>query len=106
MWSPYKALAKNHIMKNFADKIITGFFVLAFGLLWYFTKYSVKENHYTVIVYDVFGEESQLDGVRTDFKTKQVAQSYIREYKDRFSHYDFSIKEVIPEFKRSVFSHR
>lgn len=93
-------------MKNLADMIVTGFFVFAFGILWYFTKYSIKQNQYTIIVYDVFGKEFQLDGIRTDFKTKQVAQNYLREYKDRFSHYDFSIKEMMPDFKRTVFFHR
>jgi len=48
----------------------------------------------------LLGNQVKLDGVRTSFKTKEVATSFLKEYKNRFSHYEFSIAETIPEFKR------
>ncbi len=104
--TPYKDPAETHLMEKISDKIITGFFVFIFGVLWYFSvRYYVKPHQYSIIVYDLLGNESKLDGIRTDFKIRRVAISHVREYRNRFSHYDFYIRENIPEIgKRTVFS--
>jgi hypothetical protein len=87
-------------MKKITDKIDTGFFVFILGILWYFsTRYYAKPNQYNIIVYDLLGNEFRLDGIRTNFKTKQVATSFVSEYKNRFPHHDFSVGENIPEIK-------
>ena len=92
-------------MKEILEKVVTGFFVITLGICWYCsTKYVVKPNQYTILVYDIFGKQSEIEGIRTKFKTKRIAISYLREYKDRFSFYDFSIREEIPEVKRVIFS--
>jgi len=83
-------------VKKIFDKCITGFFVALLGILWYCsTKYYVKPNQHTIMIYDVFGKEIKIDGIRTNFKIKDVAQSYISEYKNRFRHYSFSLEEEI-----------
>jgi hypothetical protein len=65
-------------------------------MLWYCsTKHHVKPNQYTIIIYDIFEKEIKLEGIRTNFKIKEVAQSYISEYQNRFQHYSFSIGEEI-----------
>jgi len=92
----YKDPVENHNMRKICDKCITGFFVAVLGILWYCsTKYYVKPNQYTIMIYDIFGKEIKIDGVRTNFKIKEVAQSHISEYKNRFQHYSFSMKEEI-----------
>lgn len=84
-------------------KIVTGFFVFTLGILWYFsTKRYVRPNQYNMIVYDVFGKKCELEGIRTDFRTKQVAVRYTKEYQDRFPQYNFSIEESIPEIKSRI----
>ena len=101
--SPYKDPVENHFMKKFLDKIVTGFFVFIFGICWYLsTKYVVKPNNYYIVVYDIFGKESHIDGVRTKFKSQKLALNYVREYKEKFSHYDFSLREEIPIIKRTI----
>ena len=76
--------------------------MVVFGALWYFSaKYYVKPNQYSVIIYDVFGKQVELKEVRTDFKTHEVARSYITEYQKRFPHYNFSMKLEMPEIRRS-----
>jgi len=63
------------------DKCITAFFVAVLGILWYCSsKYYVRPNQYTVMIYDIFGNEIKMNGVRINFKMKEVAQSYISEY--------------------------
>jgi len=64
------------------------------GILWYCSvRYFKRPNQYTIIIYDVFGREVKMDGVRINFKIKKVAKNYILEYQNRFQHYSFSIEE-------------
>lgn len=81
-------------------------FYFYLGVLWYFsTKYHAKSNQYNIIVYDILGKEFKLDWIRTNFKTRQDATSFVKEYKNRFPQYDFSIGENMPEIKRrTIFS--
>ncbi|QMU54657.1 MAG: hypothetical protein GKS07_07115 [Nitrosopumilus sp.] len=88
-------------MKKILDKFVTAFFVVTLGILWYCSsKYQVKQEQYKIIIYDVFGKQVKVDGVRTKFSTYKVATNYISEYQDRFPHYNFSMAAEIPEIKR------
>ena len=88
-------------MKKILDKTITGFFVVTLGILWYCSsKYQVKQEEYKIMIYDVFGNNVDIDGVRTRFKTYKVATNHISEYQKRFPHYDFSMAAEIPEIRR------
>ena len=101
--SPYKDPVENHHMKKIFDRIITGFFVLIFGIMWFFsTRYYVKPQLFNIVIYDVYGKETKPDGIRTKFRTQSVALSYIREYQKLYSHLDFSIQSNFPEIKRSL----
>jgi len=83
-------------MKKILSKCITGFFVGLLGILWYCSsKYYLKPNQYTIIIYDIFGKDVKVEGVRVNFKMKEVAQNYISEYQNRFQQYSFSIGEEI-----------
>ena len=88
-------------MGKSTDKLMTGFFVIVFGILWYCTKCIVKPNQYKLIIYDIFGNQINLDGVRTQFNTPKVANNYILEYQKRFSHYNFSLASEMPVVKRN-----
>jgi hypothetical protein len=101
--SPYKDPAENHHMEKFLDKTITGFFVFVFGIMWLFsTRHYVKPQTYDIVIYDVYGKESRSNGIRTKFRTQEVAFSHIREYQKLFPHLGFSIQSNIPEFKRGL----
>ena len=90
-------------MQKILDKFVTGFFVIAFGVLWYCsTKYEIKPNQYSVIVYDVFGKQVIIDEIRIDFKNYRVARSFISEYQKRFPHYNFSMTADIPELESNL----
>ena len=92
MTSAYKDPVENQNMQKILDLLVTGFFVVTLGILWYCSsKYHVVPNHYTIIIYDIFGKQSKIDNIRTNFKTREVAQSYISEYQKRFPFHDFSM---------------
>ncbi len=102
--SAYKDPVKNQNMKKITDKIITGFFVGALGLLWYCsTRYYTRQNYHKIIIYDVFGKQVNSEEIRTEFKLYQVAQSHISEYQKRFPQYQFSMAAYMPETRRTIF---
>ena len=101
--SAYKDPVENQHMRKILDKFVTGFFVVVLGIAWYCsTKFYVKPGKHSIVVYDVFGKEVNLEGVRVDFKTHSVAQSYISEYKKRFPHYNFAMAIEVPEIKKNT----
>ena len=90
-------------MQKIIDKIITGFFVIVLGILWYCSvKYYVKPKECSIIIYDVFGKQVKIKEIRTNFKTRDVAKSFISEYQKRFPHYDFSMRIETPEIKEKT----
>ena len=90
-------------MKKIPDKIIIGFFVFIFGILWYAsTKYYIKPDQYNIGIYDKSEKECKIDGIRTSFKTQQVAQSYIKEYQKSFPQFKFTMKTNTLEIKRRM----
>ena len=92
MTSAYKDPVENQHMQKILDKFVTCFFVVTLGILWYCSsKYQIMPNHYTIIIYDVYGKQIKINGIRTNFKTREVAQSYISEYQKRFPFLDFSM---------------
>jgi len=92
-------------MIKIVDNIVTAFFVVVLGILWYCSsKYYVKPSQYIILVYDVFDKQSKIDGLRTKFKTLEVTQSYISEYQKRFVCHSFSIAQEMPIIKNT--SHR
>lgn len=101
MISAYKDPVENQHMIKIIDKVITGFFIITLGILWYATRCFVKQNQYKIIIYDVLGNQIKLDGIRTNFNTSKVASNYILEYQNRFSHYNFSMTTELPVIKRN-----
>ena len=56
--------------------------VFLFALAWLFKARPHKiPKQYQVIIFDIFGKESQIDGLRTEFKNHDVAWSFMKFYK-------------------------
>ena len=90
-------------MKEICNKLITGFFVFVFGIMWFFTaKCYVKPNHYNVFVYDKEGIKLNSLEIRTKFTTQEVAYSYFKEYQNTHPNLKFSIELNPPKIKRRV----
>ena len=50
-----------------------------------------RTKKYDVVVFDVFGKESKIDGIRTEFKTHDVAWSFMKQYKNMYPLYNFAL---------------
>ena len=59
--------------------------VFLFALTWLVKARPHKiPKQYQVIVFDIFGKESQIDGLRTEFKNHDVAWSFMKFYKKSY----------------------
>ena len=50
-----------------------------------------RTKNYHLICFDVFGSESSLDGLRTEFRTNDVAWSFMKEYKKSYPLHNFAL---------------
>jgi len=66
--------------------------VFAFAFAWLIkSKPQKKPKKYFIVAYDVFGNESTIQGIRTDFKIHDVAWSYMKQYKKSYPLYNFAL---------------
>ena len=94
--SAYKDPVENQHVQKILDKFVIGIFVLVLGTLWYCTKSFVKPSQYRIIIQDILGNQVNMDGIRTNFNTPKVANSFISEYQNRFIQYRFSLASEMP----------
>jgi hypothetical protein len=75
--------------------------VFAFAISWLLrAKPHKRPMHYFLKVYDVFGRESIIDGIRSEYKTYEVALSFMKEYKKLYPLYNFALVSDLPNSDR------
>ena len=66
--------------------------VFLFALTWLLKARQHKiPKQYQVIIFDIFGKEAQIDGLRTEFKNHDVAWSFMKFYKKSYPLCDFAM---------------
>jgi len=93
--------------KDAGGVIILGL-VLLFALTWLLkAKPHNIPKKYQVIVFDIFGIESQINGLRTEFKNHDVAWSYMKFYKKSYPLHSFAMvtKEQKNSLKKIIFKY-
>jgi hypothetical protein len=77
--------------RNAGEVVILGS-VFLFAIAWLIkARPHNRPKKYDVIVFDVFGKESKIEGIRTEFKTHDVAWSFMKQYKDTYPLYNFAL---------------
>ena len=77
--------------RNAGEVVILGS-VFLFAIAWLVkARPHNRPKKYDVIVCDVFGKESKIDGIRTQFKTHDVAWSFMKQYKETYPLYNFAL---------------
>ena len=77
--------------RNAGEVLILGS-VLLFAIAWLVkARPHNRPKKYDVVVFDVFGKESKIDGIRTQFKTHDVAWSFMKQYKETYPLYNFAL---------------
>lgn len=91
-----------NIMMTFfrnASEVVILTSVFLFAVAWLLrSRPHNRPKKYDVVVFDVFGKESQIDGIRTEFKTHDVAWSFMKQYKRMYPLYNFAL--VSNQFKQ------
>ena len=99
----------NIVMNFFKDAgeyvILASVFV--FALAWLLkAKPHNRPKNYSLVVFDVYGSESKIDGIRTEFKTHDVAWSFMKQYKQSYPLYNFALVSDLPKSsKRTIFKY-
>ena len=77
--------------KDAGETVILGV-VFLFALAWLFKArpHNIPKK-YQIIVFDVFGIESQINGLRTEFKNHDVAWSFMKSYKKSYPLHNFAM---------------
>jgi len=72
--------------------------VFVFALAWLLkAKPHNRPKQYSVVVFDVYGKKSSIDGIRTEFKTHDVAWSFMKQYKKAYPLYNFALVSDLPK---------
>jgi len=92
--------------KMAGEYVILGL-VFAFALIWFIkARPHNRPKQYSVIIFDVFGEKSKIDGIRTEFKTHDVAWSFMKQYKKEYPLYNFAlVSELVNSDKPTIFKY-
>ena len=66
--------------------------VLIFAFTWFLkARPHNRPKNYRIVPIDVFGKKSTIDGIRTDFKTHDVAWSFMKQYKKEYPLHNFAL---------------
>ena len=81
--------------------------VFLFALAWLFKARPQKiPKIYLVAIFDIFGKESKIDGLRTEFKNHDVAWSFMKFYKKSYPLYNFAlVAKQKNSYKKIIFKY-
>lgn len=66
--------------------------VFVFAMAWLLkAKPHSRPKAYRIVVFDVYGKQVVVDGIRTEFKTHDVAWSYMKQYKTAYPLHNFAL---------------
>ena len=72
--------------------------VFLFALAWLLkAKPHNRPKKYSIVIFDVFGNQNKIEGIRTEFKTHDVAWSFMKQYKKAYPLYNFALVLDIPK---------
>ncbi|MFN3654589.1 MAG: hypothetical protein ACK4TO_04590 [Candidatus Nitrosotenuis sp.] len=104
------------IFSETIPQAVTGFFkeiggvlmlvlVFVFAFTWFLrARPHNKPKNYSVIIFDVFGNQIPIEGLRTEFKNHDVAWSFMKQYKKDYPLYNFAMVSDSPKSeKKTIF---
>ena len=75
--------------------VLGSVFIFAFAWLLK-TRPHNRPKEYSIVVLDVYGKKSEIVGIRTYFKTHDVAWSFMKQYKKTYPLYNFALVSNLP----------
>ncbi len=86
---------------EFAIIIMMAIFFLLVSVYIMMRQYKRRPKSYQIVVYDVFGRETVIDGIRQTFATYDAAESYARLYSEMYERQQYKFR-VIGNFLENV----
>jgi hypothetical protein len=79
--------------------------VFVFAFTWFLrARPHNRPKNYSVVIFDVFGDEVKIDGLRTSFKNHDVAWSFMKQYKNDYPMHNFAMVADLPRSsKKTIF---
>lgn len=75
----------------------------AFAFTWFLrAKPHNKPKKYSIIIFDVYGQMVEIDGLRKEFKNHDVAWSFMKQYKNDYPLYNFAMVADSPNTKKKT----
>lgn len=75
--------------------------VFVFAIAWLMkAKPHRRPQHYLVKVFDIFGMETRIEGMRTEYRTHDVAWSFMKQYKMSYPLYNFALVSDLPNSEK------
>jgi len=75
--------------------------VFVFALFWLIkARPHNRPKQYSIVIFDVFGNKSQIIDIRTEFKTHDVAWSFMKQYKKEYPLYNFALVSKQPDLEK------
>lgn len=66
--------------------------VFVFAFIWLLkARPHNRPKNYSIVAFDVYGKESRIEGIRTEFKIHDVAWSFMKQYKKSYPLYNFAL---------------
>ena len=56
-----------------------------------------RPKEYSIVPFDVYRKKSKIEGIRTEFKTHDVAWSFMKQYKEAYPFYNFALVLDLPK---------
>ncbi len=78
--------------------------VFVFAMAWLLkAKPHSRPRAYRVVIFDVYGRESAIDGLRLNFRNHDVAWSYMKQYKASYPLHNFALVSDNPESRPTIY---
>ena len=72
--------------------------VFVFALAWLLkARPHNRPKQYLIVIFDVFEKKIKIDGMRTQFKTHDVAWSFMKQYKKEYPLHNFALVSDLPK---------
>jgi hypothetical protein len=88
---------------RYAGEVIILGAVFVFALSWLLkARPHNRPKSYSIVVFDVYGRESEISDIRTEFKTHDVAWSFMKQYKKSYPLYNFAMVSKLSKSDRAT----
>ena len=72
--------------------------VFVFALAWLLrARPHNRPKQYSIVIFDVFEKKIKIDGMRIEFKTHDVAWSFMKQYKKEYPLHNFALVSDLPK---------